>query len=216
MIFRRCYKVLNIKVEISGEVPLQPSLWVANHVSWIDVVVLSSIKSVDFIAKSEVRDWPLIGVLSARIGAIFINRNSKFSAYRTLPLLQERLKKGKSIVVFPEGTTSEGTNTLEFKSMFYQAAVREKLPVQPVCLKYLNVDGSASKAMPFLHDDDFISSLIRVAKQPASRLEVHFLPMLNGAVGHRKVMANKNRQQISAHLALASAPQFLPGDTVPN
>lgn len=201
-VFRRCCKVLNIKLETLGEVPQQPSLWVANHVSWVDIIALAGIKPLDFVAKSEVKNWPVIGTLSTRIGAIFINRDSKFSAYRTLPLIQQRLLSGNSVVVFPEGTTSAGIDTLSFKPMFYQAAVREGMAVQPICLKYLNPDGRASVSLPFLDDDDFIGSLIRIAKQPESCLQIHFLSMKNPGVGERKTMANQNQRQISDCLAV--------------
>jgi len=195
-IYKRFYRVANIEVKITGSPITEPALWVCNHVSWMDVLILAGDNTLDFLAKSEVADWPLVGKLVQKAGTLFVDRSNKFQAYRALPELQKRIRSGTPVVVFPEGTTSDGQTTLPFKPMFYQAAVRESLWVQPVSLRYENPDGSLSSALPFIDDDSFITSLMRIVKAPKTIAHVHYLAPMTATEWHRKVMAKTNQQHI--------------------
>jgi len=202
--FRRCNSILNIKLEVTGTPTDKPSLWVANHVSWMDIVILGSFHPLDFIAKKEVAAWPVIGKISQRVGAIFVDRTNKFAAYRTsLPALQDRMKSGQPVVVFPEGTTSVGEDTLPFKPMFYQAAIRENMLVQPISLQYLQSNRQISRALPFIDDDDFLTSLIRVLKEKETIVRVHFQPAVSASEWHRKQLAKDHEQTIATDLQAA-------------
>lgn len=203
-IFRRCNRILNIQLEVRGLATERPALWVANHIPWMDVVILGSFCPLDFLAKDEVAQWPLVGKISQRAGAIFVDRDNKFSAYRTsLPAIQARIKQGQPVVVFPEGTTSMGESTLPFKPMFYQAAIRENLLVQPIAIQYLKVDGSISQAFPFVGDDNFFNSLLRALNEKQTRVRVHFQPAVSAALWHRKSLAKKDQEKICLELKAA-------------
>ena len=195
-IYRRFYLVANIRVKVTGTPTQEPALWVCNHISWMDVLILAGDHTLDFIAKTEVASWPLIGGLVQKAGTLFVDRSNKFQAYRSLPELQRRIKSGTPVVVFPEGTTSDGQTTLPFKPMFYQAAVRENLLVQPISLRYERPDGQLSDALPFIDDDDFFTSLMRIVKEPKTIAHVHYLAPMTAAEWHRKSMARTNQDHI--------------------
>jgi len=195
-LYRRFYKVANVKVKVTGSPTTEPALWVCNHISWMDVLILAGDHTLDFIAKSEVASWPFIGNLVQKAGTLFVDRSNKFQAYRSLPELQRRIKSGTPVVVFPEGTTSDGQTTLPFKPMFYQAAVRENLLVQPISLRYERPDGQLSEALPFVDEDDFFTSLMRIVKEPKTIAHVHYLAPMTAAEWHRKSMAQTNQDHI--------------------
>ena len=214
LLYRRFYAALNVKLIIKGTPTSQPSLWVGNHISWLDILLLGGNNTVDFIAKTEVGDWPVIGSIVKKAGTVLINRENKFQAYRALPQLQERIRSGTPLMVFPEGTTTDGRATLPFKPMFYQAAIREKIMIQPISLQYFNANGDVTDSVAFIGDDEFSTSLKRILKQPKIIAEIHFLPAVPAHHYHRKQLAElsrhainvKMRQQEGAGQAIEEAP----------
>lgn len=204
-LYRRFYNALNIQLIIKGNPTNEPSLWVCNHISWLDILLLAGNNTVDFIAKTEVGKWPLVGYIVRKAGTLLIDRDNKFQAYRSLPLLQERIQTGMPIVVFPEGTTTDGSSTLPFKPMFYQAAIRENILVQPISLQYFNANGEITDSVAFIDDDDFSSSLKRILKQPKIIAEIRFLPVMSANDYHRKHLAQLNRKTINQSLAQHSS-----------
>ena len=200
-LYRRFYNALNIQLIIKGSPTQEPSLWVCNHISWLDILLLAGNNTVDFIAKTEVGKWPLIGYIVRKAGTLLIDRDNKFQAYRSLPLLQERIQTGMPIVVFPEGTTTNGNSTLPFKPMFYQAAIRENILVQPISLQYFDANGDVTDSVAFIDDDDFSISLKRILKQPKIIAEIHFLPVMSANDYHRKQLAQLSRKSINHSLA---------------
>ena len=174
-----------------------PALWVCNHISWLDILLIAGQHTVDFIAKIEVGQWPVIGAVVKKTGTILIHRENKFQTYRSLPKLQDRLRSGSSIIVFPEGTTTTGLSTLPFKPMLYQAAIRENAMIQPVALQYFDVDGAVTEAVAFVGDESFISSFRRILKQPKTTVVMHFLPVLRASEYHRKQLADLNQKAIN-------------------
>lgn len=195
-LYRRCYLSLNIEIKQIGQPINQPALWVCNHISWLDILLLAGNNTVDFIAKTEVGQWPFIGSIIRKTGTLLIDRGNKFQAYRSLPLLQDRIQSGIPVVVFPEGTTSDGKSTLPFKPMFYQAAIREDLVIQPIALHYLNTKGELIDCTAFIDDDEFGTSLKRILKQPKIIAVMHFLPPVSAREFHRKILAKKNQSDI--------------------
>jgi 1-acyl-sn-glycerol-3-phosphate acyltransferase len=196
LLYRRFYNALNIKLIIEGTPTQETALWVCNHISWLDILLLAGNNTVDFIAKTEVGDWPLIGYIVKRAGTLLIERDNKFQAYRALPKLQERIKKGVPVLIFPEGTTSNGSTTLAFKPMFYQAAVRENILIQPISLQYFDMSGKITESVAFINDDDISTSLKRILDQPKITAIIQFLPVVSAANHHRKQLATMNRQSI--------------------
>lgn len=199
-LYRNCYKALNIKLVITGSPTSQPALWVCNHISWLDILLLAGNNCVDFVAKSEVADWPIIGGIIRRTGTLFIDRDNKFKAYRALPKLQKRLESGISVLIFPEGTTSTGESCLPFKPMFYQAAIRSNMLIQPVSLCYENLDGSPCTDVAFIGDDEFSVSFKHILSKPQIIAHISYLPVIAAEQWHRKEIASTNQQHINARI----------------
>lgn len=195
-LYRNCYKALNIKLVITGSPTIQPALWVCNHISWLDILLLAGNNCVDFVAKSEVAHWPVIGGVIRRTGTVFIDRDNKFKAYRVLPKLQQRLESGISVLIFPEGTTSIGESCLPFKPMLYQAAIRSNMLIQPVSLHYENEDGSPCTDVAFIGDDEFAISFKHILNNVQITAYITYLPALEAEQWHRKEMACMNQQLI--------------------
>ena len=128
---------LDIRLNVIGE-PVQdrPCLIAANHVSWIDITVLSALTPLSFIAKKEVNNWPGFGTLARLQRTVFIDRDRRQSTGSSRDEMQNRLKAGETLVLFAEGTSSDGSHVLPFKSAYFAAAEIPGVVVQPVTLAY--------------------------------------------------------------------------------
>lgn len=146
---RAMCRFLGIRIRVHGALDLRRPLMIAsNHVSWKDILVLSAISDVVFIAKSEVRSWPIFGLLARLQRSIFIVREDKRKTGRQVNEIAERLAEGDTVVLFPEGTTSAGNHLLDIKSSLFGAAASAvphspngKVFVQPVTIAYTGVHG---------------------------------------------------------------------------
>jgi lyso-ornithine lipid O-acyltransferase len=142
-------KLLGLRVHVTGNlVQDRPLLIAANHSSWADIIVLSTVAEVSFIAKSEVRDWPLFGMFAVLQRSVFVEREQKHRSGQQANTIAERLAKGDVMVLFAEGTTSDGNRVLPFKSSLFgaaQLALRDtdthRVLVQPVSIAYTKVHG---------------------------------------------------------------------------
>jgi lyso-ornithine lipid O-acyltransferase len=142
-------RLLGLRIHVTGELSAErPLLIAANHSSWADIVVLSAIAEVSFIAKSEVKDWPLFGLLAVLQRSVFIQRDRRQTTGDQADTIGARLAKGDAMVLFAEGTTSDGNRVLPFKSALFgaaQLALRDagahKVFVQPVSIAYTRVHG---------------------------------------------------------------------------
>lgn len=137
-------RLLRIRVEVRGRALREgPVLFVSNHVSWLDILVLAKLLRAAFIAKHEVAGWPLFGLLAKLHGAVFIERRQARTAEHR-DEMSRRLDAGDSLILFPEGTSSDGIRLLPFKSAFFSLAEREvkgrHLRVQPVSLTFARLD----------------------------------------------------------------------------
>jgi 1-acyl-sn-glycerol-3-phosphate acyltransferase len=130
-------RMLGIRIEVSGKPPLQgPLLVVSNHVSWLDIVVLSAVAPVSFVAKREVASWPFFGSLARLQRTVFVDRDRRHATGNSRNDMQARLLRGDILVLFPEGTSSDGRRVMPFKSSFFGAADIEGVLVQPVSIAY--------------------------------------------------------------------------------
>lgn len=128
---------LDIRLNIIGEpVRDRPCLIAANHVSWMDITVLSALTPLSFIAKKEVNNWAGFGTLARLQRTVFIDRDRRQSTGASRDEMQERLKSGETLVLFAEGTSSDGSHVLPFKSAYFAAAEIPDVVVQPVTLAY--------------------------------------------------------------------------------
>lgn len=209
---RGLLRLLGVSATVCGKPARVPVLVVANHISWVDVLALRASLPASFIAKSDVAHWPLIGTLVARTGHCFVDRYNAFACYRTLPRIEALLRQG-SVVAFPEGTTSSGEDCGHYHGMFIEAAVRRGRPVQPVVLRYRDPSGARCRAVPFVGDDSFVVSLLRIAAAPSVALELTWLPALLGE--DRRHLAEHSRALTQALLDRGREVELPQADEAP-
>ncbi|NBO04242.1 MAG: 1-acyl-sn-glycerol-3-phosphate acyltransferase, partial [Betaproteobacteria bacterium] len=145
---------LDFRVEASPEGLLEPQpgeLVVMNHISFIDILALDALRPVHFIAKSEIRAWPVIGTLCQRTGTIFIERGKRHAVHDVLRVMAAELSQGEVVSFFPEGTTSDGRQLLPFHANLFEAAVRAGAAVRPVVISYRQ-DGEVTTIPAFIDD----------------------------------------------------------------
>lgn len=168
--------ILAINLVVNGEPPESgPMLLASNHVSWLDIYIVLAACHCHFVAKSEVRHWPLIGRMAANAGTLFIARESPRDALRVVHQMAEHLRAGDVLTVFPEGTTSNGLSVLPFHANLFQATISAHAPVQPVALQYSDMHtGQPSLAPIYIDDDSLLGSIWRTLKAPPLRATLHF------------------------------------------
>jgi 1-acyl-sn-glycerol-3-phosphate acyltransferase len=198
---RGVLRILNVRVRIEGRVESDPTLFVANHISWLDIPVLRAACDAGFLAKSEVRRWPLIGGMAALAGTVFFERGTPDASRAAADTLTWRLARGRSVLVFPEGTTSDGREVRHFHGRLYQAAIRLEARVQAVAIRYLGAHG-LHPHVPFLGQDDLASHLWRLLGEREIRAELYFCPPHASAGGERRRLAEATRDQVLAALGL--------------
>ncbi len=135
------------------------ALVVGNHISWIDIYVINAWRPTPFVSKAEVRDWPIVGWLAYRLGTVFLQREKRKDALRTMHEMATRLQSGEVMCVFPEGTTSDGLTLLPFHANLFQAAVSAGCPVQPICLLYEDAQGRQTTAPAYIGEMSLGESL---------------------------------------------------------
>ncbi|NMD08416.1 MAG: 1-acyl-sn-glycerol-3-phosphate acyltransferase [Phyllobacteriaceae bacterium] len=134
---RSVARLLGIDIQVSGPRPVNgPAFVIANHVSWLDIIVLSAVAPVSFVAKQEVARWPFFGTLARLQRTVFVDRDRRHSTGKERDSISDRLKEGGMIVLFPEGTSGDGRSILPFRSSYFGAVHDPEIPVIPVTLAY--------------------------------------------------------------------------------
>jgi 1-acyl-sn-glycerol-3-phosphate acyltransferase len=177
------------------------AMFVANHVSWIDITVLHSQRWMGFVAKAEIERWPLIGWIASRGGTIYHHRGNNESLHGVMHQMVQRLQDGLAVGVFPEGRTTDGRGIGVFHARIFQPAVLAKAPAQPVALKYGD-KGGAQHIVAFAPREHFLGNFLRLLGEPARAVEVHFLEPLMANEDGRRRMAETCRERIVAAMGL--------------
>lgn len=197
----RLLDLLHIKLEWSGAAP-DNGLLVSNHISFIDVYAIDAIVPSSFVAKSEVRSWPLIGWLATHTDTLFMERGSRGAAQRAREQMVEHLRAGKRVTVFPEGTTSLGDGVLPFHSAMFQAAVDTAAAVTPIAVHYVDRGGKPSYAAAFVGETTLIECLWSIACADGVTVKMSILPPHSAAGSDRRHLAAHAHRAISHHLNL--------------
>jgi len=171
-------KLLGIRVIVHGQPPLgdRAALLLANHVSWFDIFALNSVRMARFVAKSDVKSWPVIGRLCHGTGTLFIERKRKQDTLRANLEIATCLREGHLIAVFPEGTTSDGMSLKPFRSSLLQPAVDNNCEIRPVYLRYLDANGHPSTLAAYHDNTSFGRSLWQLLGARGLTIELHYLP----------------------------------------
>jgi 1-acyl-sn-glycerol-3-phosphate acyltransferase len=183
--YRAMAWIFGLRTTVRGEAPRGVFLLVTNHVGWLDVFLIGSVVDVTFVAKSEVRQWPLMGTLSSSVGTIFVNRDSRADALRVAGSIEAALAAGKAVTLFPEGTSSDGRDVIPFKSSLLEPAVRAGRPVHYAAIAY------ASPAAPWFGDVGFLEHFRTLIRVPSFDATVHFAGSASGP--DRKELAKRLR-----------------------
>ncbi|QPL32769.1 lysophospholipid acyltransferase family protein [Pseudomonas fragi] len=190
----RLSNALPFRVRVVGELPATPMLWVSNHVSWTDIALLGQLTPLSFLSKSEVRGWPVAGWLAAKAGSLFIRRGAGDSQ-----LIREQmtrhLQQSLPLLMFPEGTTTDGSSVRTFHGRLLSAAIDSRVSLQPVAIRYLR-NGEVDAIAPFVGDDDLLSHLLRLFSHEQGEVEIHLLEPLASHAQERAVLAFRAQEAI--------------------
>ena len=148
---RRLLGIMGLQLRVQGDIP-DGGLIVANHISWLDIFVISAARPTSFVAKAEIRKWPLLGWLAHQADTLFIQRGSRHHAQHIAHEMTTLLKAGHSVAVFPEGTTGEGRDVMPFHAALLQPAISAGQPVRPLVIRYRDAEGQFSVTPAYIGD----------------------------------------------------------------
>jgi 1-acyl-sn-glycerol-3-phosphate acyltransferase len=199
--------IFNVRIDINSNDPLHTvrhGLIVTNHISWLDVFVLNAVVPMRFVAKSEVRHWPVIGWLCARAQTIFLERGKARSAARINVQLVELLQHGECLAVFPEGTTTDGTQVAHFHSSLLQPAIDAGALLHPIAIRYQDSGGVHSMASAYIDEMSFGASMWNILNTPELHVRLMVTPSLVAQDMDRRSLTRTSHDRISAALHAAS------------
>lgn len=220
---RRLLRILNVKVVRSGDpdaVPRgEPVLVLSNHVSWLDVFVIRSSLECRFVAKSEIRHWPLVGWMVEKQSTVFVQRARRHDTSRVNRALEDALRSGDRMVLFPEGTTTDGTEVKPFHGSLLQPLVHADGYALPVAVRYLYPDGRLNDGATYTGDRSLWDSTKLIAGQKEIHVELHVLPPVHAVGRHRRDLAEHCAGAVAGALSLpapgsrSGTPPRPPADT---
>ena len=198
----RLLHIFGMRVRRGGEPLADPVLFVANHVSWLDIELLHTQRAACFVAKAEIAGWPLVGWLAARAGTLFHRRGSTHSLGAVMAVMVERLRQGRAVAVFPEGGidhVNDAYRVRTFHARIFQAALDAAVPVQPVALAYRR-NGALWGGATFLPGESFLGNFMRLLGESGLQAEVTFLAPIAASGDGRRRLAEAARDAIATHL----------------
>ena len=186
---RRVLKIVRMQMSGAGNVPSR-GLLVCNHLSYLDVLVISALTPSRFVAKSEVRNWPVFGWFARLAGTIFVERNIRSHAAQSAQDIGAALADGSLVVLFPEGTSSGGETVLPFKSSLLEPAARNLHPLTAGLIGYELTDGDVSEEVCYWKDMTLLPHLINLLSKRTIHAFFHFTETRQQAMD-RKVLARQ-------------------------
>jgi 1-acyl-sn-glycerol-3-phosphate acyltransferase len=188
---QRLLRIFAVELEHSGISldPAAPLVIVANHVSWLDIFVLNAHHPSRFIAKSDIRRWPLIGLLVSSVGTLYVDRTRRRDAARINEQVKAALRQGDVVALFPEGTTTHGRELLPFHGSLLQPVVEASGDIVPAAIRYTHIDGSHSEAPAYVGDTSLLQSLRQLARARRTHVRLHLEPPFPVSGRHRREVA---------------------------
>lgn len=197
--------IVGIKIDFEGELSEsyvnKNQLVIANHISWLDIPILYSIKFLGFIAKQEMKKWPILNLLISTNGTIYINRNKKTDLKRINQIVSKKLVMGSVIGLFPEGRTTEGIEIVAFKAPILQAAIMAKSTITPFVIRYYKKDGSIAFEASYAGKISLWQSVSRVLSIDGLVVKVRALPHVNA-------FDYVDREELSSYLHQTMSENF--------
>ena len=197
----RLCNIFGVRIIRQGEMNSKPTLFVVNHISWFDIPALGSQIPVHFLSKDEINSWPIIGWFAKRVGTLFIKRGARGAAQQSIQEIRQVLELGNHVIIFPEGTTTDGSSVRRFHSRLFQAAIDADVQVQAIALSYPHEQGVHPKA-PFIGDTQFIESTLGMMSESNMEACVSFLPVLQARHYSRDELAQLAEDQVRSLVEL--------------
>lgn len=193
-----------MRIDVIGTPPAgaTPAMIVANHVSWIDIFAINAVRPVRFVAKSEIRHWPVIGWIAEMGGTLFVERTRRHTVAQINEQVVAALRQGDAFAVFPEGMITHGDVLLPFHASLLQPALECEALLYPVAIRYTRADGSLCSEADYEGEKTIAGSLMLMVTQPVINVRLQFLAPLSCAGKHRRELANAAAQLIADALGL--------------
>lgn len=206
--FKLTCKILAVRIKIHGKTNFSPgTLFVANHVSWLDIITLLSTLQSRFISKDNLIHWPVFGWLAQSTGTLFIQRHKKFVLHELINTIKINLNNKQSVTFFPEGTTTDGRQAGHFYSSLFKSVSFAEYLVQPIAIQYMRY-GQYDPIAPFIGQDNFMSHLLRITKQSETNLLLSFTPAFSTTQRTRQEIADLAKQHIRHALQQGTTKQM--------
>ena len=184
----RLLRILNVKVTTKGTIPEAPCLVVSNHISWLDIMVLGATMQTGFLSKDDVAKWPVIGWLASRAGTLFIKRGAGETSSLSLSI-RDYIKQGNLLTLFPEGTTTDGTNVRQFFARLFAVSIDNKLAIAPVGIRYQKSNGQIDLGAPYIGDQSLLDNLFILMRREQTLVTVSFAEHIQPLTQDRKALA---------------------------
>ena len=176
------FKIFGFKLIKIGEVDLDAKSYISNHVTLFDIIVINSIIPVNFVAKSEIKNWPIIGHLSAKTGTIFINRGDSSDNERVIMTIQSYLKMNKKVVIFPEGRIGDGKTIRKFHSKLLKSVSDKDMKVQPIFIHYPKEYPSDNQNDQSICWSDKTQTLLKISLKCMSRWQTNVIVKFGNSI----------------------------------
>ncbi|MEJ2114606.1 MAG: lysophospholipid acyltransferase family protein [Gammaproteobacteria bacterium] len=197
----RSAEIIGIDIQVNGTPAQPPAFIVANHISWLDIIIISSVLPVAFLSKAEIRNWPVIGTLAAKAGTLFIHRGSKNGAAEAVKIVRLKLAAGHSVASFPEAKTTKGISVDMFHARLFAAAIDTTTPVQPVALRYPPLEAHSSTRInpivAYVDGPNLVQHAFRIMCAKRTIAEVTLCKPLESSEKKRKELAQSARDAIA-------------------
>ena len=191
-------QIVGIELVVNGTPPAEgPVLLVANHISWLDILVMHASRHCRFVSKADIKKWPFVSTMAGGAGTMYLERESRRDAHRVVVQMADRLRAGDVLAVFPEGTTGDGITLRPFHANLIQAAIEASAPVQPVALKFIDAaSGETSFAPSYVDDETLVGSIWRTLTAPRLVAVVTFGSAHSHQGRNRRLWAQALREDI--------------------
>lgn len=209
----RILSVMRVQVRVAGPVPLR-GLIVSNHLSYLDILVLSAVTRCLFVSKREVKWWPMVGWVAAMTGTVFVDRSRRSQTHRVRTEMQDRLHAGERLVLFPEATSSNGRQLLPFYSSLFESAVADAVPATATYLSYELAPGEGDPVMDVCYwgDMTLLPHVIKLLTKTKVQAYVAFADKPR-TFSHRKQAALEMQRQIQELSNSSGTLREFPGNT---
>jgi 1-acyl-sn-glycerol-3-phosphate acyltransferase len=191
-------RVVKLSFQATGPVPTD-GLLVSNHLSYLDILVIASLTRAAFVSKHELKYWPVLGWLACAAGTLFVNRARPSLAGRAVSDLQTAMGNGVLVVLFPEGTSSDGSGVLPFKSSMLEPVVRQDHPVSVSRIRYELDDGDVGEDVCYWKDMIFVPHLIKLLSKRSIRAFVRFSPAQVAATDRKQLARELHSAVVRLH-----------------